>query len=285
MPDLVGKLSRHLLTEHPLEAARVIEGLSAPDGAAFLAAVPPAQAAGAFAGMIPGAAAALLAHLDPAAAGAQLAAIPLARVAAILRATPPAQREPLLSAMPEAPARRLRRILAYPENSAGALMDPSGITLPDDITAREALRRVLHAATHARYYLYVINRDQSLVGVLTLRELMVARGTAPVSTLMRSPVHALTAGADRADIVHDPNWRTFHTLPVVDECHTFLGVMPYETLRTLEHGLEGRPATQTMLATVLALGELYWIALAATLLRGMPPASRAPQPQEHVHDA
>jgi magnesium transporter len=165
------------------------------------------------------------------------------------------RRDLVLSLIPMRPQRALRTLVSYPEQTAGSLMDPEVLALPDDITAREARRRVRSSPEHARYNVYVVDREGRLVGALNLRELFLAAPSAALASVMTRRVHRLSAAADRLAIVQHPGWREVHSLPVVDLDGRYLGALRYRTLRRLEEQLRG--VADAAEVTVDALGELF----------------------------
>jgi magnesium transporter len=139
-------------------------------------------------------------------------------------------------------------------------MDPEVLALPADVSAGEALDRIRAVPEHARYNVYVVDRDQRLVGVVNLRELLLARPPDRLDDLMvRKPLH-LPAMASRADVLAHPGWKEVHALPVVDEQGAYLGAIRYRTLRRLEEELLQRPGEDG--DATAALGQLF--ATAAT---------------------
>ena len=194
-----------------------------------------------------------------------IAALPVDCGARLLRRLEAKRREHLLEQTPADTAALLRRILRYPEESAGALMDPRALALPEDITAAEALARIRRSPRHALYYLYITNREQKLVGVLNLRELMLAAPRELLSAAMRRDLTTLTALMGSTAIIDHPGWRNVHALPVVDDSGIFLGVVRYETLRQLEDSNKPSQRGVNALSTVLSLGELCWVGLAGVL--------------------
>lgn len=184
---------------------------------------------------------------------------------AVLRCMQESDRERLFEALGAAEAEPLRTLLRYPDDTAGALMDPYVPTFPDDITVGEALRRAKASGQGLLYYLYVTDREQTLVGVATLRELMHARASDALSSVMRREVARLPATTRSDDIVKNPHWQDFHALPVVDEQGHFLGVIRHETLRRVEHEVVQNSQEGGAIDTLLALGELYWVGLASMM--------------------
>lgn len=151
-------------------------------------------------------------------------------------------------------------------------MDPRIFTLPPEITVGDAVRRLGRAPTSAIYYLYVVDRERHLVGVMNVRELLLSDRNTPIHSAMKSPVVRLTATADPTEILRHPGWRAHHSLPVVDDGGRFVGAIRYETLRTLEGELAGAGEAAIAMETAMRLGELGWIALTALLSAIVTPA-------------
>ena len=281
--------AQSFLTMHPEEAAAELERLPSSDAAALLTDTPPQVSATVLRSMGPFSAAACLTNLASEPAGEILAALPLDSAAVLLRRMEHSAQEHLLDDIASDVATPLRLLLHYPEGSAGALMDPQALALPDDIPVNDALERVRQTPQHVLYYLYVVDREQALVGVLNLRELMLASPTELLHTVMRPHVARIAARADRAAIVSHSAWRNIHALPVVDDVGVFLGALRYETLRRLEDESVANRQTQNAVATLLSVGELYWTGL-SHLLAGLaaaltPPAARQGQGRRTNHDA
>jgi magnesium transporter len=261
--DVEGRLASDLLDAHPIDAARALEKLPAREVAALVAKLEEKPCAGMLQCMLPSSAAAVLSELDRGKAAGILDHLPVEVAALCLRRTDPPARDELLSALPERRARGLRATLKYREGTAASLMDPEVLALPDDLTVREAVARVREASRHARYNLYVVDRDHMLVGVMNLRELLTAPRGARLAALMRTEVHKLSAQAQRRVVVTHPGWREVHSLPVVDERGLYLGAVRYRTLKLLEDEMHATVAEEG--ATARALGGLLRAGASAML--------------------
>ena len=272
-------LARELLASHPADAARVLERHPAAVSSTLLAALSPAESAPVLDQLAPGTATVCLQAMLAGTAGELLAELPIDRAAALLRRLPAEDAQRILDAAP-APvlAAALRMVIAYPEGTAGALLDPTVLAVPSDLDVREALERVLKDPSHTLYYVYVVDRTHRLAGVLSLRELMQAAPDAALTEVMHTALERLRSKAEVAEIVAHPGWRENHALPVVDDAGTFLGAIRYRTLRRLER--TGDPeARSPALEAAMSLGELYWFGL-ASILEGMAAAAgrRLPKP-------
>ncbi|MGH0035439.1 MAG: magnesium transporter MgtE N-terminal domain-containing protein [Myxococcota bacterium] len=249
------KLALGLVEQFPDEAAGVLEALSPSEAASFLASLSAESAARVLLRTTAHPAAAILAELDPKWAASMAAQLPIDSAASYLRRLPDARREAILEALAPAKARALRSLLRFQEGTAGALMDPEVLALPADLSVREAVERVRKSAGQARYNLYVVDRDDRLVGVLNLRELLLARPRQPLVEIMHREVVKVPAGLGWRALVDHPGWKEVHALPVADTDGTYLGAVRYRTLRTLEARLR-QPASD-LDVTARSLGELF----------------------------
>jgi magnesium transporter len=277
--DLESILAGDLLLEHPVAAAQAFEQLPARDVAGLLAEIEIEVGAGALRHMATHSAAAVVAELEPGRAVELCTRMTVESAALILRRLEPSLRDRLLAELPGRRARDLASVLGFPEGTAGSLMDPEVLALPHDLSAREAVERVREAAGNARYNLYVVDREQRLVGVINLRELLMARAEEPIASLMKTAVHKLAARADRHAVVTNPGWRVVHSLPVVDTDGCYVGAVRYRTLRTLEQGVAEGSVDDAI--TARALGGLFHAGASAVLeaiVESNPPNRLSPNP-------
>lgn len=255
------ELARRFAETHPDAAAQLLGELEIRVVTTFLNALPTANAAAVVQNMESFSATRCLEELGPDTAGALIDQLPLDLAAALLRRLEQAERDAIVAVLPDEPARTLGLLLRYPEGAAGSLMDTRVCTLPPDITVEEALHRVRLHSRYAMYHLYVIGQDQRLAGVVSLRELMVARPQERIDTVMTREVVRLAAGATLAATLAHPGWLQYHVLPVVDEDGRFAGALRHRNLRRLIGESEGRPREGGVGLAGAALGELFRIGL------------------------
>lgn len=254
------RLARGFIESHPARAAMKLEQGTPEQASAVLRAVPTRAAAGVLREMnIPFAAdclVLLVQHDYAAAVVAIVSALAMDDAAAIIRAIPSDSRDGLLQALPEELREMLLRILPFAVGTAGSVMDPSVFRLPDDVRVVDARARLLRAARDLLYYVYVVDREQHLVGVLDIPELMIARGRDPVSTVMHRDVDRVSVFTPVSIVRDHPGWQSYHAMPVVDEQDCLLGAIRYQTLRRLEREASGRGAEPSKM-TSSALAELF----------------------------
>lgn len=273
--EIEAVLSTDFLEAHPTEAARVLETLPPEDAASVLRAADETDAALVLRRMAPTNGAACIALLDDAATRALIEHLPLDSAALLLRVLPEAERRRVLDLMSRRSSEPLRRLLEYPPGTVGAVMDPNVFVVANDLSAQAARDNLDRHADTAIYYVYVVDREQKLVGVLTLPELMLEeRDRSIASAMNRSPV-AVAASASHFELVRHPGWRRFHALPVVDAEGRLLGIIRYETLRELEDELGGgESGGKGGLDLAVSLSELYVKGLTG-LVTGLAPRSAA----------
>jgi len=250
-------LSEAFLSNHPDDAARAIESLGERDAAHVLARVSVEAAAQAMSRVAPNDAGRLLNELGPERAAAILNHLEVQDAAAVLRTLEPAEQAPLLAALDEDDAQPISLLLMYPEGTAGAYMDPRALCVPADITVDQAQQRVKVRYQRSMYYVYVVDRDKELAGVVNLRELLMAPKSAPLASITRRTVARINASARRNAIVMHPRWRELHTLPVVDDSGKYLGAIRYRTLRRLEVESANESKRKHPLTVVAGLANIY----------------------------
>lgn len=259
-------LARGFLESHPEDAAAILERFSAEELAGLLQEGEPSIAAAVLERMIPIRAAEVLALMPLERSLGVMDALPIHAAAGLLNRMESRNRESILASLPPETVKPLRVLLKYPDDTAGYFMDSRVLTLTAEMTVGEGLGRVRRSLKNVFYYLYVTDRNGRLVGVVTLRELMIARPRETIGGIMNTPVVHLTVNAHRQAILNHPGWGRFPALPVVDHAGVFGGVIRYRTLRALPGGTEPAAWASVTANLLLGLGEAFWIGLSAMLV-------------------
>lgn len=266
--SLERRLVSTYLEQHPLEAARALEALPVRELAEVLTGAGD-EAAAALRFMAPGPLAAVLSQLGSGAAGRLLSMMPLDGRMSVLPLIKPDTREAMLRTLDEKESDLLSRLLSYPTQSAASLAELDTFRVTSDTGAAGALERSRQAEVPVRYYIYVIDRGNRLVGVVSLKQLMRAAPDTAVSEFMhRHPAH-LAATDTPAGVAASHHWRHFPMLPVVDADGRLVGVILYETIQRLREEGAFDPGWRDTRETLIALSEVYWLALSTIL--GSPP--------------
>ncbi len=140
------------------------------------------------------------------------------------------QLEALLPLIAQAERDEIRRMLSYPDNSAGSIMTTEYASLPENITVNEALSRLRQQAPDSEtiYYVFVVNEARHLHGVITLRELILARPNALLADVMRRDVIAVNVGDDREEAARIIAKFDLIALPVMDEENRLVGIITHD---------------------------------------------------------
>lgn len=254
-------LSTAFVASHPADAARVLEELEPDERGRFLSRCDPVAVGAVLREMVPYDAARSLEALPVDAAARALAELPVDEAAAFLRETAGPRSEELLAALDPAVTVAIGFLLRYPEGSAGSLMDTRVAAVPGAVTVGGAVERIRRDPRGLAYYLYVVDDDGRLDGVLSIRELLAADPTVPITTVARRPVGRLNPRTPAATIVAHPKWRDVHALPVTSDDGRLVGVLRYATLRRLEGEVAAHRGRLHPGFLALGLGRLYWISL------------------------
>ena len=134
-------LAEEFTGTHPDEAARVLETLPAEEALEALAEFSVPLASRLLGRMAMPLSAEILARIEVERAALLLEALKAHDVAALLRPMDPDKRDGVLAALAADVAGRVRRLLRHAEGSAGALMDPSALTVPEDLSVPQARSR------------------------------------------------------------------------------------------------------------------------------------------------
>jgi magnesium transporter len=223
-------VARRYLAVHPEEGAALLEQRSLDEVAGALETCPPAVAGGVLRRMRTALASDVLTRLPPEHAGAILRSLSHGDAARLLRGIAPEVRRALSARLPRDLRHAVEALLRFPEGTAGALMDPRVASLPGDLTAEQAAARLRAEPAYGAYYLYVVDREQRLVGVINYRDLVRAEPSGQLASFMRPAVQSIRADTSGEALAGHPGWRGFLALPVVDEQGVLLGALRHESV-------------------------------------------------------
>lgn len=251
------RLRERFLEEHPLEAARYLEGLPVQTTRDILQSMDPECVAQTLEYFLPGATANILKEYPPETSAQIISDLSPGSSRAILRQFDASTREKLLEHLAPHTAAFLRRTIPLAEHTAGNLADPQVLTLPPDITVREALQRIMQVPHQAIYYLYVIDHRNILVGVTLMKELLVAEPTNTLASIMNQDVKFIPSSANAMDIVAHHAWARFDSLPVIDQDKTFIGALRHRALRQFLQSKSSEYQPAYLSGALLQLWEAY----------------------------
>jgi len=123
-------------------------------------------------------------------------------------------------------------LLGYPDESAGGLMTTSYIALRRHTTAGQAIEflRQISPDNEIPYYLYVVDQKNRLIGVIGLRELVIARPDSLMEDIMDHEVHHVTVGSDQEEVARIMARYDLAAIPVVNDTQNLAGVITYDDI-------------------------------------------------------
>jgi magnesium transporter len=135
--------------------------------------------------------------------------------------------EDLLGLMEGEEAEDVRSLLSYPEDSAGGIMNTEYIIIPPDLTAEEAIKYLRENASEAEtiFYVYVTDPDEHLLGVISLRTLIMADPQARISSFMVKRIISVMPNEEQNEVAQLVAKYDLLAIPVVDEENHILGIV------------------------------------------------------------
>ena len=166
-------------------------------------------------------------HMDAERASEILDEMPPDEVADILTELPRDRAERLLSLMEKEEAQEVKELLAYGEDTAGGLMTTEYVAVAEHLTAQECIDELRRIEPNAEsiYYVFVVDPEQHLKGVLSLRDLIVAQPDTPTSSIMIRDVVAVHVDDSVEEVAAVLSKYNFLAVPVVDEEFRILGLV------------------------------------------------------------
>ncbi len=218
---------QHLDQLHPADLAEIIEDLDYKKRADFIEDLDVEVAAEAFVEMDLDTQIEILGQMDSQQASDLLEEMPPDEAADLLAELPEEKSDEILNLMEPEEAQEVRELMVYEEGIAGALMTTEYLALSPEITVAEALIQLRRLAAEAEtiYYLYLLQADRTLSGVMSLRELLMAEPDTFLRDLMHTRliyVHAQDPDGEVAETMKKYN---LLALPVVDEEGRMLGII------------------------------------------------------------
>jgi magnesium transporter len=148
----------------------------------------------------------------------------------LIKQLPERQREAIIPAMAQAEREDLRRLIAYPEGTAGSVMTSEYAVLKPDLTVEEALLKLRREAPDKEtiYYSYVIDENHKLIGFISLKDLIVAPPGARVKDIMYEDVIFARAYDDQEEVARMIQKYDLLAIPVVDEQDHLVGLVTHD---------------------------------------------------------
>jgi magnesium transporter len=200
----------------------------------------------------------LLEELPPSEARSWIRLLPPDDVADCLQSAGDGDREALAALLDDKTRAEVRALLAYAEDQAGGLMSPRFVRLRPEMRVDEAigyLRRQTHDRAETVYYVYALDKEQRLLGVVSFRDLLTAEATRRVQDIMTTDFVSVPENMDQEAVSHVFAETDLLAVPVLDPQGRIKGIVTVDDIVDVVR----EEATEDIqkIGGVAALGEPY----------------------------
>jgi len=148
----------------------------------------------------------------------------------LFRRMPEHLSDAILPALAQAERDDIRRLCAYREGTAGAVMTSDYVTLPPNITAAQAIERIRREApnTETIYYAYIVDGSRKLLGIISLKDLILAHPGTLIDTIMHPEVLFGHVDDDQEEVARKIQKYDLIALPVVNGDDALVGLVTHD---------------------------------------------------------
>jgi CBS domain-containing protein/sporulation protein YlmC with PRC-barrel domain len=224
---------RQMLSElHPADIADIISQVSHDEGAAFLKNLDVDVAAETLSELSTETQVELIRGMDTEKASDIIEMMPPDEAADVLGDLPAERAKEILEHIEKEEAEDIQELLGHEEDTAGGLMTNVFIAYPPGMTVREAIEKFRQDAQEIEtvYYLYLVDEAERLVGVVSLRELLLASPDTNLSEIMETKIKTVTPDEDEKVVARITTKYSLVALPVVDCDGVLLGVVTVDDI-------------------------------------------------------
>ena len=188
----------------------------------------------------------------------------------IVRDLPYEKAETLLRLMGVEDATEIRRLLGYKDGTAGGMMTTQYVAVPKETTVRETIEvlRDLDEDHPTVHYVYVTDDYGKLVGVLSLRTLVLTDDDKQLGDIMYDEIISVNPGETEEDVAADIFKYDLPAMPVVDERGALLGIVTTEDAwDAIEDDVSGDKTKTTVLKALgITVASILFLALYTLVL-------------------
>jgi magnesium transporter len=150
----------------------------------------------------------------------------------LIQEAPSEEHERLLALLGDVARAEVAALLAYAEDAAGGLMSPRFVRLRPDMTVDEAISylRLQGRTMETIYYAYVLETDQTLLGVVSFRDLFTSPGNSRIAEVMRRDIVSVSENADQEEVARVFSEKWLAAIPVVDESGRMKGIVTVDDI-------------------------------------------------------
>jgi magnesium transporter len=221
---------------HPADVAAALPELDAPHRVTLFRLVAPEEAGAILTELDDQTLLDLLRELDEGELSRMLGHVAVEDAAEVVGELPAERAEKVLGLMEEARSEDVREALEYPADSAGRLMSPDVVAIPESATVAEAIEHIRHTVHEDQsFQVYTVDEHRHLTGVVPVRRLLVAPPHAMVGTLADHEVVGVSPETDQEEVARLVARYDLPALPVVDRQNRLLGVIRVDDVIDVLH--------------------------------------------------
>ncbi|MCE5214008.1 MAG: CBS domain-containing protein [Methanobacterium sp.] len=212
---------------HPADIAEIVDQLGLSDSLNILNSLDDEAAADTLEEVSPERQVYLLEEMDSHRAAEILDEMDPDDAADVLGDLPEDKAEELLDLMEPEESEDLRKLLEYPENTAGGIMTTEYASVNQDLNVRDVLNSLREIAKDVEtiYYVYVISKNGDLVGVTSLRDILLADPDTKITDVMHTHVIKADIMEDQEDIAQKIAKYNLLALPVIEDENKLRGII------------------------------------------------------------
>jgi magnesium transporter len=233
LTELSLTVPRQMLSElHPADIAEIISSVSQKEGTSFFNNLDIETAAEALSELEPEMQADLISAMTTEKAADIIEEMPPDEAADILSDLPTEKAKEILESIEKEDAEDIQELLGHEEDTAGGLMTNEFIAYSPEMTVQEALAKLKAEAreTETVYYIYVLDKEEKLNGVISLREMLLAEKDCILGDLMETNLKTVAPGEDEMTVAEIISKYNLLALPVVDEDGYMHGIITVDDI-------------------------------------------------------
>ena len=212
---------------HPADLAEIISEVSQKERTAIFGSLDVDTAAEALHELEPGVQADIIDDMSNERASDILERMPPDEAADVLGDLPEAKAQELINLMEKEEADDVQELMEHEDNTAGGLMTTEYLAFPPDMTVEEAIKELRLEAPNVEtiYYLYIVDQNEHIDGVLSLKNLILAMPNMLLGDIMKSPAKTISQDAKQKDVAEFISKYNLLAAPVVDDDMVMRGIV------------------------------------------------------------
>ena len=256
MTPLKLRISREKLQEiHPADLAQIMDDLDRDERVELMTTLTNTDAAEALAEAEPEVQSDTVKSLPSELAADIIEAMPPDDATDILNELRPEKAGEIISLMASHKADAVRRLLKHPEGTAGSIMTTEFIALPETLTVDQAIQqlRALAPKEEQAYYLHVVDAEGRLIGILSMRALIISQPERPIAEIMSQEVVSVSVNDSVETVAAALRKYNLMALPVLDDSNRLVGTVTIDDVLDIVLGKKHKHTTLTLQPSKRAL--------------------------------